>query len=169
MRIFSSAENFRRVAFLICFTTSFDSAIFSTPFRGQRTLTMELKSAISSVFLHAGKHLNASTNQRRQSVPLLLTANIIPKRSGAACVNSNNLRISSGVRALRSLCRSVRTFSPLGCCRLDVAEDSRLPMMRARNIWLSPQNVTMVSPCIIPRQNRFEKKEKIGHVLIMMV
>ena len=57
IRIFSSAENFRRVAFLICFTTSFDSAIFSTPFRGQRTLIMELKSAISSVFLHAGKHL----------------------------------------------------------------------------------------------------------------
>ena len=28
IRIFSSAENFRRVAFLICFITSFDSAIF---------------------------------------------------------------------------------------------------------------------------------------------
>jgi len=36
---------------------------------------MELKSAISSVFLHAGKHLKASTNQRRQPVPLLLTGN----------------------------------------------------------------------------------------------
>jgi integrase/recombinase XerD len=37
---------------------------------------MELKSSISSLFLHAGKDLKASTNQRRQPVPLLLTANI---------------------------------------------------------------------------------------------
>jgi hypothetical protein len=36
---------------------------------------MELKSAISSVFLHAGKHLKASHNQRRYPVPLLLTGN----------------------------------------------------------------------------------------------
>ena len=36
---------------------------------------MELKSAISSVFLHAGKHLNLSPNQRCQPVPFLLMGN----------------------------------------------------------------------------------------------
>jgi len=41
------------------------SPFFSTPFRAQRTQIMELKSAISSIFLHAGKHLNVSLNQRR--------------------------------------------------------------------------------------------------------
>jgi hypothetical protein len=37
---------------------------------------MELKSAISSLFLHAGKDLGFSPNQTPQPVPLLLTANI---------------------------------------------------------------------------------------------
>ena len=37
---------------------------------------MELKSAISSVSLHAGKHLKASPSQMPQPVPFLLTGNI---------------------------------------------------------------------------------------------
>jgi len=36
---------------------------------------MELKSAISSVFLHAEKHLRPSPNQKLQPVPFLLTGN----------------------------------------------------------------------------------------------
>ena len=36
---------------------------------------MELKSAISSVSLHAGKHLKASPSQMPQPVPFLLTGN----------------------------------------------------------------------------------------------
>jgi hypothetical protein len=36
---------------------------------------MELKSSISSVFLHAGKHLKPSPNIMPHTVPLLLTGN----------------------------------------------------------------------------------------------
>jgi hypothetical protein len=35
---------------------------------------MEPKSTISSIFLHAGKYLNLSPNQKSQIVPFLLTA-----------------------------------------------------------------------------------------------
>lgn len=62
IRIFSSAENRLRVAFLICLTTSFGFAILQL-LSGPRGPIMELKSAISSSFLPPGNCLKLSPNQ----------------------------------------------------------------------------------------------------------
>jgi hypothetical protein len=46
---------------------------------------MELKSSISSLFLHAGKDLGFSPNQMPYPVPLLLTGNSSGLSSGQVC------------------------------------------------------------------------------------
>ena len=71
--IFSSAGNFRQVAFLICFTTSFGFAIFSTHFRDYRTLIMDVsrqRKAIIAVLLFAGLRNFELTDLQYRDLPV---------------------------------------------------------------------------------------------------
>ena len=73
MRIFSSAENFLRVAFLICVITSFDFAI-SGPFPGQDAQLWGRNRRFQEVSFPPGNLLKLSLNQKSQPVPFPLTS-----------------------------------------------------------------------------------------------
>jgi len=75
IRIFSSAENFLRVAFLNLLYNIVRFTHSKAPFRGKDARLWSRKPPISSSFLHAGNYLNLSSNSNNQPVPLYMTAN----------------------------------------------------------------------------------------------